>query len=76
MSSTAPGTATSPVAQWATECLVSLLALWCRTEMPHMQQPAASAGGEHRWGIEGLRDFAENFHDIPFVLVFFWRFLG
>lgn len=37
-------TAASPVAQWATECLVSLLALWCRTEMPH-QQPAASAGG-------------------------------
>lgn len=29
---------------WAAECLVSLCALWCRTEMQHMETKGGRAG--------------------------------
>ena len=43
-----PGTAT-PVALWATECMVSLLALWCRNDMTHSLGPTPTTGGGKGW---------------------------
>lgn len=40
-----PGTATPSVALWATECMVSLLALWCRNDMTHSLGPTPTTGG-------------------------------
>ena len=34
-----------PVALWATECMVSLLALWCRNDMSHSLGPTPTTGG-------------------------------
>lgn len=38
-------TATPSVALWATECMVSLLALWCRNDMTHSLGPTPTTGG-------------------------------